>query len=205
MVDCFLEQPSNRHAITASAKATTWRRPGSLPSRCQAHRPPDAAQDMLLEARIFPDLLSVPQGGIEDTAIAFHPRPGNGIVPVFPFPLGGIDGSIVDAQDDMLVVPRPIAELIDLILDLRIFGKRPHTRKIRILDAQADLLEPRVAVEVASDHLAVRVPLVKRIGGSVHPHEAMTGPYPLHKYFLILVGDGQLTRRIGENNQIDWL
>src|SRR5262249_25790163 len=144
-----------------------------------AHRPPHAAQDMLPVAWIPPDLLAVPEGGIEDAALALASHPGNGIILVFPLPLGGIDGSVVDTQDDMLIVPRPGAKLIDLVRNFRIFGKRHYADKFWILDLQAHLLEPWVAVEVAADHRAVVSPLVECVGSGMHSHEAVAGPQPL--------------------------
>ena len=132
---------------------------------------------MLLVARSFQALLAVPQEGIEDAALALRPRPRKGIIFVFPLPqryrwrrcrCTMMCFSLRDQN------PEPM-DLIPRSADLR------QTASCRSSIFRRTCQGGR---EVVSDHFCRNLTTAR----------VSVAAQPLHKRFLILVGDGQLAR-----------
>src|SRR5262249_19432165 len=158
----------------------------------QAHDVAQAAQDVLLEALVLPQLVAVAQGGVEDAALAVLLRPGQGVVLVGALARLSDRGRVQAHQHVQVLAVVGALELVDLVGDLERLAEVLGGRVLGGLDDPLDLLVPGVAVEVAADQFAVLGPLVERVGGAVAAGEALARLDEGEQVGLLRVGEWQL-------------
>ena len=150
-----------------------------------------AALDVLLIDRVVPDVIAVPQRGVEDLALTEGAAPGDGVVAILALALT-LHGLGVHAEDDVDAVAVVVPELVDLVLD-RPLGVEVERRGVaRILDVDGDVLVPGMAVEAAADHVPVRLPVLVGVGGAVEAGEGMAFLDPVDEIVAVGLAEAKL-------------
>lgn len=150
---------------------------------------------MLLEPVLPPKLGEMSEGCVEYPAMTIAMAPGEGIVLVFPRSLTKVDRRVVEAYEDVGPFPIPISKGIDLLPGLKPRREMPRRRVAFVLHDRPYFLRPRMALEVAPQHLAVLGELVERIRRVVDPYEGSTGSYEGYESLLLAFVHRKLTRR----------
>src|SRR6266536_5682942 len=87
---------------------------------------------------------------------------------------------------------RPVLELIDLVFDLEGSAKVGRRGKGLVFNAHDHIGVPGMPIEIASYHLPVLRPFVKRIRGAVHSDESLPVPDEVHESLFPFFGNRQL-------------
>src|SRR5207249_11989815 len=118
---------------------------------------------MLLEPRVLPDGWFVSERSIEHPSASLVPRPCEREIAIAAVHTRRceIDRRDVEAHEHVDGGARPVAELIDLIVEREARWQRRRRRMHAIFDAQRHRLVPWVSVEVGADERAVLRPVVE--------------------------------------------
>jgi len=113
-------------------------------------------------------------------------------------------GLHVDADQDAHVLRlEPPVVAVDLVLEPEPLGEHPRQPVLRFVDDEAVLLRrvPRMALEVAADHLAVGVGALERVAGRMEADECLARPDPVEK--SVEVRDRQFPGRAREDHAVE--
>ena len=161
----------------------------------QPERPTNAAEDVLLVGLAAPDVFTVPEGGVEDLALADVLAPGDGIITRDE----GV-GVFVEGQETVDFLPLEVGELVDLVKDgvdrAQILGGR--VGGIQIVGIDLDL--GTVGLELAAERLDVGGIPVEGVTAGVHADQGVAAFDPADE--AVLVGDGQVAGGVGEDHRV---
>src|SRR5207237_9409373 len=101
-----------------------------------AQGPAERAEQVVLEPAIRPDVRPVAERRIDDAATAVGARPRQRVVAVVALAPRGVDGAWIESQQNVHVLARPVAELIDLVGELERLRKMTRGGVRPVLDDQ---------------------------------------------------------------------
>src|SRR5947208_1874247 len=102
---------------------------------------------MLLEARVLPHVLAVPQRPVESASLVNRLAPRNRVILILALAFFHVDRAVVDAEDDVqpIAAVGRVLELVDLVGDFVALHEALACRVVRGLDVQPHFLVPRRA------------------------------------------------------------
>src|SRR5262245_2357283 len=165
------------------ARLSIWSAPRTLSCRRGSgsgiagkisHGPAYHVHPHLLDVGPSPDLLTMPKAIVENTAFAVLAGPDDREVLVLTMDAlpGQIDLVGIETQQHAHVGAREVLDLIDFVVEREDPGQAGHTGEVRILYDQRRLkFSPGVAIEVATEHLAVLRPGRECDGGAMDADE----------------------------------
>ena len=103
-----------------------------------------------------------------------------------------VHGAGIQTQEHMSFFPRPVLELIDLVFDLEGSAKVSGGGKGLVFNTHDHVGVPGMLIEIASNHLPVLRPFVKRIRGAVHSDESLPVPDEVHESLFPFFRNRQL-------------
>src|SRR5260370_36864386 len=114
----------------------------------------------------------VAESGIHDPAAAIGLRPRQCVIAVGALTTTDVDGTGIEPQQDVDRRPRPVSELIDLVIDLEGVAQVARGGVRPILDDEPCTLGPGVPVEGAAQELTVLPARGPGIRGAAHADES---------------------------------
>src|SRR5262249_19340165 len=151
------------------------RRPGARVCVYVAYKPPHRLLENGTHIAIAPGVLEMAEREVKHAASAIGAHPGERKVAVGTIDAlrVQIDGSPIECHQHAHVRPREVAELVELVDDMKVGADRAKAGELRIFNIDTSILRPGVAVKDATDQIAVFGPSIERIGRAVRTAEAL--------------------------------